>query len=714
MGYRRPPASKRFPALAVAESLEVRRLLSTFTVTNLNDSGPGSLRGAISQASQASGSIVDFASGLRGTINLASGQLEISGSVNIVGPGTDGLTVNAGLRSRIFQIDAGATATISGITLTEGDAEEDMGGGAIANLGGTLTVDSCLLLSNTSSFDGGAILSFGGLTVRNSAFEANSVVLGDGAAIMASSAVTVENSTFSRNLGSWALFARSIRDAETPMQITGSRFSDNTGGLVAGTGPTFSISNTTFTRNSPRGGILIGEVAPELPILSNIADCTFSDNYNNDSVSTGSGAAIDNRIGILSVSDSTFSSNHSDGRGGAISNDTSQFNESPSATVTGCTFRHNSSADSGGAIYNNSGSLSVNLCSFSLNVSQLGYGGAICNFSVVTVTETTLSSNTAVAGGAICSGFGKLAVSDAEISDNIATGTSYAEGGGGIYLFSGDSRVAAAFSVSNCTILGNSSVNYGGGLLVEYNNFNASVTNTTIFGNSALSGGGVYTLGPIDSTGTLAVENCIVAGNVTPGRVASDVTGTISGASNLIGSGGAGGLANGRDGNITGISDPKLGPLGNYGGQTETIPLLAGSPALDHGSNALAVDANGNPLTTDQRGLPRIFDGTVEIGAYEAQPPAVRGDVNHDGKADFSDLLIVASHYGQTGLPLYEAGDLNGDGKVSFADLVVLAQNYGRGVQTAAAAAAFPTRPDGDTLLIHLTAGHRRRAVRNN
>ena len=56
------------------------------------------------------------------------------------------------------------------------------------------------------------------------------------------------------------------------------------------------------------------------------------------------------------------------------------------------------------------------------------------------------------------------------------------------------------------------------------------------------------------------------------------------------------------DGNLLNVSDPGLGLLGWNGGPTETIALLADSPAIDAGSNALALDQNGNPLTTDQRG----------------------------------------------------------------------------------------------------------------
>ena len=68
-----------------------------------------------------------------------------------------------------------------------------------------------------------------------------------------------------------------------------------------------------------------------------------------------------------------------------------------------------------------------------------------------------------------------------------------------------------------------------------------------------------------------------------------------------------------------------LGTLANNGGTTQTIALLVGSPAIDKGSNALAVDPTlGQPLTTDQRGIgfSRVVNNTVDIGAFEFQTTA--------------------------------------------------------------------------------------------
>ncbi len=61
-------------------------------------------------------------------------------------------------------------------------------------------------------------------------------------------------------------------------------------------------------------------------------------------------------------------------------------------------------------------------------------------------------------------------------------------------------------------------------------------------------------------------------------------------------------------------NNPQLGPLTNNGGPTLTMAPLPGSPALDAGDNALAP-------ATDQRGLPRIWNGKVDLGAVESQTP---------------------------------------------------------------------------------------------
>src|ERR1043166_4752734 len=89
---------------------------ATITVTNVNDSGPGSLRQALATAS--TNDTINFS--VTGTITLTTGQLVVSRSVTISGPGADLLAVNGNASSRVFYVSSGLTATISGLTITNG------------------------------------------------------------------------------------------------------------------------------------------------------------------------------------------------------------------------------------------------------------------------------------------------------------------------------------------------------------------------------------------------------------------------------------------------------------------------------------------------------------------------------------------------------------------------------------------------------------------
>ena len=124
-------ARKRRRVLPTVLTLEGRQLLSTFTVNSTGDSGSGSglagdLRHCITQANSDGGdeTIVFDKTVFKTpqTITLTGGQLELSnttGTETIMGPKA-GVTVNAGGNSRVFQVDGGVTASISGLTITGG------------------------------------------------------------------------------------------------------------------------------------------------------------------------------------------------------------------------------------------------------------------------------------------------------------------------------------------------------------------------------------------------------------------------------------------------------------------------------------------------------------------------------------------------------------------------------------------------------------------
>src|SRR5262245_7552793 len=128
------------------EVLEDRCTPSTFTVLNLLDSGPDSLRAAVAAANVNPGAdTIDFA--VTGTIGLTSGQLDITDSLTINGPGASALTVSGNYASRVFGITGDPTVTIAKLTVAKGSTTGSPGGG-LAMTGGTVTLDHVTVTGN--------------------------------------------------------------------------------------------------------------------------------------------------------------------------------------------------------------------------------------------------------------------------------------------------------------------------------------------------------------------------------------------------------------------------------------------------------------------------------------------------------------------------------------------------------------------------------------
>jgi hypothetical protein len=239
-------------------------------------------------------------------------------------------------------------------------------------------------------------------------------------------------------------------------------------------------------------------------------------------------------------------------------------------------------------------------------------------------------------GGGLYVGGGQVTIINSTIAGNKAVG---AEGGPG-----GPGSISGVFGTRVGTNGGAGGAGSGGGVYVAHGS--VTIVNTTIAGNVITGGaggaggdGGVFagfggpgggaTGGGLDQAGgTVVLDNSVVALNNAGPSNPSDVVGPVTGSFNLIGIGGSGSLNAAGDGNLLGAGDPGLGTLASNGGSTPTMALLPGSPAIDAGSAALAVDpSTGKPLTTDQRGpgFVRLNGGTVDIGAFEHQPPPSTG-----------------------------------------------------------------------------------------
>ncbi len=132
---------------------------------------------------------------------------------------------------------------------------------------------------------------------------------------------------------------------------------------------------------------------------------------------------------------------------------------------------------------------------------ESGNGGAILNYGALTLTNATVSSNTAATlGGGISNwGFGStLILTNATVSNNSATGNS----GGGIYATGG-----GTLTVTNSTVSGNSSVGNGGGIRIF--NGTATITDSTVSGNTALGNGG-----GVSNSGAATVSNSTLSNNI--------------------------------------------------------------------------------------------------------------------------------------------------------------------------------------------------------
>ncbi|MCX6924582.1 MAG: hypothetical protein NT154_15410 [Verrucomicrobia bacterium] len=148
---------------------------ATFIVNTTADSGPGSLRQAISDANATPGDdIILFTAA--GAISLASALPPITDNTTISGPGTNILTLSGNNSARAFTFNTATTNTISGLTISNTKATGYANGAAIANAG-YLTISNCALLANTNLGGwGGAVFNSGAMDIISSSLSGNHVL----------------------------------------------------------------------------------------------------------------------------------------------------------------------------------------------------------------------------------------------------------------------------------------------------------------------------------------------------------------------------------------------------------------------------------------------------------------------------------------------------------------------------------------------------------
>ena len=590
-------------------------------------------------AAMAGGGTVTFA--VNGTIYLTN-TIVVSNNTVLDATGQT-VAISGSNAVQIFIVNSNTTLAITNVTMSDGYFEGPIyyssgGGGAISNAG-MLQLTDCTFTNNSavvgpdSEFlsDGGAIYNTGTLQLRACAFTNNSAasqyVSDAGGAIYNTGTLQMTNCVFCINTAA-GIVDYGIESAEGD---GGAVYND---GALQMTGCVFSCNSAVGTPffdgggSEGKGGAVYNDGTLQM------TGCAFGNNRAVGASSYGMGAEGDGgavySTGIVTVMGSDFIGNSAvggtagdfDGGGwvGGSANGGAMY-ISDQATFINCVFSNNTA--SGGAGGNSTAPEYV-------GVGAPANGGGICSYGVLSVYATTFAGNQAV-GGAGGNAASYLDVGSAGPGGN---GT-----GGGLCVETG------VLLMVNSTFCGNAASGSAGGYGLT-DPFDDQGGNGGNGGNGV--GGGIGVL-----AGTAALTNVTLANNISTGAPGgAGGSGTPNGTNGMSGlsqgqaiaaSGGtitllnsildcSSGDTNGFGGiidagynlnsdatdyltNSTSLNgvNPDLGPLGNYGGPTPTIPLLAGSPAIN------AADPSSFPAT-DQRGFPRPYGPEPCIGAFEYYP----------------------------------------------------------------------------------------------
>lgn len=539
---------------------------ANFTVNSTGDSGSGSLRQAISDANGNGdpSNTIDFNLAPGATITLTGGQIAVSKTLTITGPGNNGITISGNNADRIFDVAPASSdveLSIEGLTLRDGRVTGV--GGCIralsdANYIATVSLNNSVVTGCTAEATGGAnfTLDFGGGPFA---------LEGMGGGIFASSysdppstSLRLTDSTVSGNTARVSGGGVLASQAE----VVRSRVSNNTvlGGqttLQDGGGP--PVKYLLFFTGAG-GGMLSG------PAI--LTDSTVSGNTVNAIVFNG----------ISGPPTNAFQT----GNGGGLTT-FGQF-EIRGSTVSGNTVRSRAS-----------------------NAFTWLMGGGVSSFDLTSDSASLLSDST-ISGNVV------------DVSPSSSSDYSIATGGGMSLSMKYD------LLIENSTISGNRlqagasqpAGGLGSGLGLKY----LSSEPGTITLNSTIVGGNTSTGSFVNSFGTYGSFPALRDLNIgTPDP--TDAL-TIAGANNLVTTVDSRITLPGD----TLSSNPQLAPLANQGGvvsgaaggsgtaPNQTMALYQGSPAIDTGNNL-------NNLDYDQRGIgyPRVTGASADIGAFEGSIP---------------------------------------------------------------------------------------------
>jgi len=527
----------------------------TFTVTNLDNNGPGSLRRAVNLANGNPGlDQVVFQSSLSGVLALNSAVYVYDG-VEIAGPGANQVTVDGQGADRILSLYGlpadNRRVAVSDLTLQGGYADY---GGAIYGPNADLEIARSTITGNTATYAGGAIYSSNGsLTLADTNMTDNSSDGYGGAVYASGSTITMARSTLIRNA---ATYGGAVNTLDSSLTIADTNMADNSsegalyasGGAVYASGSTIEMARSRLTGNTATGS---GGAVYTTDSSLTLADAYVADNssgYGGAVYAAGStvsmarstltgnaatyGGAVNSSDSSLTLVDSRVILNDSDGYGGGV------YAADSTISIARSRIRNNSAGASGGGVYGLDSSLTFADTRMSSNSSD-SYGGAVyASGSRVEIADSDVTYNSAGAwGGGIDAYNSRLTMRGTSVSGNESLGY-----GGGVYVY-GDAAVGSApvnisdsslygnyarsdgggaylgasgaMTVVRTTVSANDANRSGGGLAVGYgaNASAVTITDSTLSANRAVrrDAGGVLIAGP---TGQTLLQNVTISGNV--------------------------------------------------------------------------------------------------------------------------------------------------------------------------------------------------------
>jgi CSLREA domain-containing protein len=510
--------------------------VDTFNDTNDGscDSSSCSLREAVTQA--APGDTIYLPAGSY-VLSAGLGQINMGKSLTFVGQGATAVAtlIDGSNATRLFNITAGSV-TFTNLTLQNGQPASGSGGAISSSSTGTLTLDNTIVRNNSSPTHGGGVYLTGGTlnVVNGSEVTGNTAVLhtsGNGGGLYTSQGtINLTDSTVADNSAQFG-GGIGLNQSNAKLNITNSQILSNqglilndfTGGGINGGAGTVIMNSGLISGNTAfrGGGALVNAGSFTLN------GGTITDNESN----YGGGIYLRSSTSLLTINGGQISGNRSTAEifgggalyifqgqavqnGGEISGNTAvnlggaMEVRQGSFTMNGGTISGNSAGSVGGAIYNDIGTVTLNHGTLTGNSSASG-GGAIATGATShnTVSGSVIYNNSAPGqpGGGIHN-TGTLTLTNVTLSGNSAAN------GGGLYN-------TGTATLSNVTVYENTAVTNGGGLYGSSGTLN--LVNTLLGGNSAASGA--------DCAGTILSQGHNLIQSSSGCTVSGSTTGNISG-----------------------------------------------------------------------------------------------------------------------------------------------------------------------------------------